>query len=255
MQTLNAQLPAERLWSGVRRYWRVVRVVGHIFYGLALAAALRAFWLPYRPTVRRQALRWQQQLLALLGVEVERVGLPDPEAGLVVANHISWLDIPVLGAHQDVHFLSKAEVRDWPLIGGLANAAGTLFIRRGSGESRSKASEIAGHIRAGRRVLVFPEGTTTEGRQLRRFFSPLFQAAVEAGVPVQPVVVQYLDAYGRVDVEPAFIGDDEFHHHLWRLLRRDCIRVRVLYLPSLARAEAEQLCQRSHTAIQRHLPG
>ncbi len=238
----------------LRRYWRALRVLIHIGYGLCLALVLRAHRRPFAAAVRDHAQRWQQRLLTLLAAEVERVGVPDPGAGLVVSNHISWLDIPVLGAVQNVHFLSKAEVGDWPLIGVLAKAAGTLFIRRGGGESGRKAIEIAGHLRAGRQIIVFPEGTTSDGRQLRRFFAPLFQSAVDADVPVQPVVIQYLDVFGQPDTEPAFIGDDEFHRHLWRLLRRDHVRVRVLYLPALHDQDAESLCRRSRRAIAAHLP-
>lgn len=253
MATLLIDRASEDLAVVVRRQWRALRVLLHIVYGLWLALIWRAFWQPFAPSVRRRAQRWQQQLLCLLAVEVERVGTPDRSAGLVVSNHVSWLDIPVIGAYQDVHFLSKAEVRDWPLIGALATAAGTLFIRRGAGESRQKALEVAGQLSVGRQVVVFPEGTTSDGLQLKRFFSPLFHSAVLAGTSVQPVVIQYLDAYGDIDTEPAFIGNDEFHRHLWRLLRRDHVRVRVLYLPSEQADSAEQLCSRCHGAIARRL--
>lgn len=249
-----------RLCGGVggelRRGYRLVRVLVHILYGLLLALLLGAYWQPQAPRVRRAAQRWQQALLGILSVNVEVVGEPNAQARFLVSNHISWLDIPVIGAAQNVHFLSKAEVRDWPLIGLLASAAGTLYIRRGSGESRNKAEELAGYLAQGRRVLVFPEGTTTTGQQLRRFFPALFRAPVSAQVVTQPLAVRYLDAQGRVDEQPAFIGADTFQGHLWRLLRRDCIRVQLLWLPSLPPGgDASVVCRLAQRSIERAVSG
>jgi 1-acyl-sn-glycerol-3-phosphate acyltransferase len=104
---------------------------------------------------------------------------------------------------------------------------GTLFIKRGSGESGRKALEIADRLKRGHTVLVFPEGTTTDGTSLRRFFPQLFDAPLMADVPVQPLAVRYLDDSGAPDAAMAFIGDDEFHHHLWAMLLRNRIRVRL----------------------------
>ena len=240
----------------LRRAWRVFRVAVHLLYGFLLAICLLAFWRPYSSMVRRAAQHWQKTLLHILSVDVEVIGIPDASARFLVSNHISWLDIPVIGAQCNVHFLSKAEVRKWPLIGQLSVAAGTVFIKRGAGESQQKSREVAEHLQRGRTVLVFPEGTTTDGTGLRRFFPQLFNAPLIAGTDVQPVAVRYLDAYGRVDTQPAFIGEDEFHHHLWALLRRDVIRVRVYFLPILNAAKAEQdevesLCRKSRDAIGR----
>jgi 1-acyl-sn-glycerol-3-phosphate acyltransferase len=205
-------------------------------------------------------------------MEVEEIGRPSANARFYVSNHISWLDIPVIGAAQNVHFLSKAEVRDWPLIGQLASAAGTLYIRRGSGESGSKAAELAGYLAQGRPVLVFPEGTTSNGRQLRRFFPALFCAPALAQVATQPLALRYLDAHGGVDERPAFVGDDTFQAHLWRLLRCDRLRVQLCWLPSieppiaprelqsalpseLPRKEAAVLCAQAQQSIEKVVSG
>ena len=253
-QPVSLQGERDGLMIDLRRYWRAARILAHIGYGLFLALILLAFWRPHSRLVRAAAGRWQQRLLAILAVDVEVIGQPDARARFLVSNHVSWLDIPLIGAQRDVYFLSKAEVRDWPLIGGLAVAAGTLFIRRGAGESRQKAKELAGHLDAGRTVLVFPEGTTSDGRQLKRFFAQLFAAPVLAGQSVQPVLVQYLDARGSVDPEPAFIGDDEFTAHLWNLLRRDLVRARLIFLPSLPVGDdPEHLCLQARESIERAL--
>lgn len=238
-----------------RRLWRLTRVMMHIARGLVLAVALGAFRNPHRPRIQQTARRWLAQLLVILGVELETRGAPASGPVLFVSNHVSWLDIPVLGGQTGCCFLSKAEVRDWPLIGHLAAAAGTLFIKRGKGESGRKATEIAGHLSDGRRILVFPEGTTTDGSALRCFFPQLFQAPVEAGVPVQPVALRYLDEPGDVDRALAFIGDDTFHAHLWSMLRRARIRVRVDYGPLLSpdTEGRDRLCARARAAVAERL--
>ncbi|WP_111657176.1 lysophospholipid acyltransferase family protein [Isoalcanivorax indicus] len=245
-------------WPPLRRLWRLLRVLLHIGYGLWLALRLRAVQAPHTAPVRRAARQWAAQLLRLLRVEVVWCG-PAPQAGAFLAsNHVSWLDIPVLCAHGDVHFLSKAEVQDWPLVGRLALAAGTLFIRRGSGESRLKADEIAAHLRSGRTICVFPEGTTTDGHAVRRFFRPLFAAPVQAAAPVQPVALRYRNEQGHPDSQVPFIGDDAFHTHLWALLLRDRIRVTVTCCAPLPAAEVaamtpEQLAETTHALVQRAL--
>lgn len=234
----------------LRRLWRLLRVLTHIFYGLLLAVVIGAFWRPYRPVVQRATRHWLGGLLDILAVRMEVVGEPLPGTVFLVSNHVSWLDIPLIGVQKPVHFLSKAEVRDWPLIGLLAQAVGTLFIRRGSGESQRKSEEIADHLRAGRTVLIFPEGTTTDGRTVRRFFPQLFAAPLLAAVPVQPLALRYLDDQGHTDGDLAFIDDDEFHLHLWQMLRRDRIRVRLCWGSSLsAGADREHLARLAQCSV------
>lgn len=257
-QGLMGSLRAAHPWPQLRRLWRLFGVLLHIGYGLWLALRLRAVQAPHSAAVRDAARQWAAQLLGLLRVEVVWFG-PAPQPGAFLAsNHVSWLDIPVLCAQGDVHFLSKAEVRDWPLIGRLAQAAGTLFIRRGSGESRLKAEEIAAHLRAGRTICVFPEGTTTDGCSVRRFFRPLFAAPVLAAAPVQPVALRYRDEQGHLDSQVPFIGDDAFHSHLWALLLRDRIRVSVTCCTPLPASEVadlapETLAETSHALVLRAL--
>jgi lyso-ornithine lipid O-acyltransferase len=244
------------LWPELRRLWRLLRVVLHIFYGLLLATVIGAFWHPYRPLVRRATRHWLSSLLAILAVRVDVRGEPVDGTAFVVSNHVSWLDIPLIGVQRPVHFLSKAEVRDWPLIGLLAQAVGTLFIRRGSGESLRKSEEIAEHLKLGRTVLVFPEGTTTEGSSVKRFFPQLFSAPALAGVPVQPLALRYLDSCGQHDASLAFIGDDEFHLHLWQMLRRDDVRVSLCWgAPFLADEDRDQLARRAHASVAAMLAG
>lgn len=146
---------------------------------------------------------------------------------LFVANHISWSDIPILGAITPMRFLSKAEVGAWPVIGWLAHQAGTLFIERGNGQARRVKTQISACLEAGESVLVFPEGTTSTGVTVLPIHGLLLTAAKTTGRPIQPVTVGY-----RRDCRPdslaPFIGDDSFHHHLIRLLKQKPTRVDVV---------------------------
>ncbi|MCH8543398.1 MAG: 1-acyl-sn-glycerol-3-phosphate acyltransferase [Alcanivorax sp.] len=236
----------------LRRLGRLVRVVLHILGGLWLALRIDAVRRPHQPRVRVAARQWAAQLLTILRVEVCWQG-PVPASGtFLVSNHISWLDIPVLAAHGDIHFLSKAEVRQWPLVGRLALAAGTLFIRRGSGESTQKAAEIATHLRDGRSICVFPEGTTTDGTHVRRFFRQLFEAPLQADVMVRPLAIRYLAVDGSADQQVPFIGDDVFQRHLWQLLLRDHIRVSVVCAEPLSPTQysnADSLSRAAHASV------
>ncbi|EKF73804.1 1-acyl-sn-glycerol-3-phosphate acyltransferase [Alcanivorax hongdengensis A-11-3] len=229
----TSSLPAAGPWAQLRRLWRVLRVVVHLAWGFLLALLLGAFWSPYRPVVLAAKQRWCQGFLRIIGVQLTVQGQPCAAPALLVSNHVSWLDIPVIASCRHLYFLSKAEVGDWPLIGMLARAVGTLFIKRGSGESGRKAEEIAARLRQGHTVLVFPEGTTTDGSGPRRFFAQLFAAAPLAAVPVQPLAIRYLDDSGQPDRGLAFIGDDEFHTHLWQMLLRERIAVRLIFTPPL----------------------
>jgi 1-acyl-sn-glycerol-3-phosphate acyltransferase len=256
MTTLERSLSspeAPGFGAHLRRLYRVARIFGHILHGWVLALALDAFRRPRRPVVRRATRRWLIRTLAILGVEIEVDGEAIRGPALLVSNHVSWLDIPVLGSLRELHFLSKAEVRDWPLLGPLAAAAGTLFLRRGRGEARRRRADIAHQLGRGRTVLVFPEGTTTDGRAVKRFHGRLLGAAGDAGVPVQPVTVRYCTETGEIDPAVAFIDDDEFSHHLWHLMLRDRIRVRVTFHEPLVsrgdEADTDALADEAREAV------
>jgi 1-acyl-sn-glycerol-3-phosphate acyltransferase len=177
---------------------------------------------------------WLAGVCRILRVQVVMQGRPQ-SGGLVVANHVSWLDIPVLASVWHGAFLAKAEVGDWPLIGWLVRHAGTVLIRRRSADSLGRAvGRMCGHMRRGGGVCMFPEGTTTDGRGLRRFQPRLFEAAIAADARVQPVALRYVDADGQRHPVAPFIGDDDFVSHLLRLLRGPPLRAELVFLPPLA---------------------
>ena len=139
---------------------------------------------------------------------------------LLVANHISWLDILVIHAAVYCRFVAKSEVRHWPLIGTLATGAGTLYIER---DSRRDALRVVHHmadsLKAGDVLAVFPEGTTSDGVSLLPFHGNLVQAAISTQAPVQPVALQFTDAAsGATCLTPCYIGDDTLFESVWRTL-------------------------------------
>lgn len=205
--------------SSLRAAWRLGRGVLHALAGLGIIL----FVFPRRAEAQRHAhvQAWALQMLALLGVRLELHGQP-PRTGpvLLVANHISWLDILVMHAARHCRFVAKAEVRRWPLIGTLASGAGTLYIER---ESRRDAMRVVHHmadsLKRGEIVAVFPEGTTSDGLDLLPFHGNLIQAAISADAPAQPVALSFIDSRtGRTSLAPCYIGNDTLVESLWRTL-------------------------------------
>jgi 1-acyl-sn-glycerol-3-phosphate acyltransferase len=153
---------------------------------------------------------------------------------LLVANHISWLDILVMHAARHCRFVSKSDIQHWPLIGALATAAGTLYIERASRRDAMRVvHRMADALRAGEVVAVFPEGTTGDGVQLLPFHANLLQAAISTDAPVVPVALQFLDARsGQTSLAPCYVGDDTLIGSIWRTLTTPGITAVVTYGPA-----------------------
>ncbi|HEX4895247.1 MAG TPA: lysophospholipid acyltransferase family protein [Solimonas sp.] len=231
------------------RLWvRATALVVHLVWGLALALALR---LDVSGRLMPEALAgaWSRRMLRIFGIRLRVQGAPLAGARLTVANHVSWLDIPLLSATQLTRFVAKSEIRDWPVAGTLAEAAGTLFIRRSRGGARPLLDRLVPHLQQTRHaVTLFPEGTTTDGSQVLPFHARLFAAAQEAGCPVQPVALRYGRAADGRNLAP-FIGDDDLVSHILRLLREPALEATLIYCEALAPAPREQLAVQAHAAI------
>ncbi|MGW6894485.1 lysophospholipid acyltransferase family protein [Streptomyces chartreusis] len=165
--------------------------------------------------------RWCRWVVRAAGVRVRIVGPLAPEGGLLlVANHVSWLDIPLLAAVRPARMLAKSEIRDWPVAGRLTAGSGALFIDRDRIRALPETvARIADALRAGQAVTVFPEGSTWCGRAQGSFRRAAFQAALDAGVPVQPVRLHYGLASGASGTAAAFVGDDSLPASVWRVVR------------------------------------
>lgn len=238
----------------LRAWLRVARLLQTLTVGLVLASFVSLLVrLPGgdRMPLRQRLTCWYlARLSAALPFEVKVHGELPRQPMLWVSNHVSWVDIPLLGALQPLTFLSKAEVRQWPVAGWLAEKAGTLFIRRGSGDARMINAQLATHLSRGRSLLVFPEGTTTDGRDLRTFHGRLMASAIDAGVPVQPVALRYRRHEQPCDLAP-FIGDDDLVSHLWRLFDSDrgVVEIHLLAPLSSVHQDRSLLAQQARNAI------
>ncbi|MFD5568466.1 lysophospholipid acyltransferase family protein [Streptomyces cadmiisoli] len=195
-------------------------------WGVLRLAALTALvlagitLLPFGRRVPAGAVRrWARVIVRAAGVRVRITGAPAPTGGvLLVANHISWLDIPLLAAVRPARMVAKTEIRQWPVAGALAARAGVLFIERDRLRTLpGTVAHIAGLLRSGTAVGVFPEGSTWCGRAQGTFRRAAFQAALDAGVPVQPVRIRYRLAGGPASTAPAFVGEDSLLASLWRV--------------------------------------
>lgn len=251
--------PAESLPSPAApettRLTRSLRVAGLVLLllGGLLTVVLCFAFIPSR-WQQRLKQGWSALMLRCLGIRLH-VSLPHLQAGsLVVANHVSWVDILALNAAYPTGFVSKAEVRQWPLIGWLAARNDTIFLRRGSrGHARIVNAEIARHLSAGKNLTVFPEGTTTDGTHMLHFHAALLQPALEISKPLVAVALAYQNADGSRSLAPAYIGDTSLGQSLQTILGCRTLVARVVscgcYLPEdgdrrqLAHLSREAICE------------
>ncbi|KFC64262.1 1-acyl-sn-glycerol-3-phosphate acyltransferase [Massilia sp. LC238] len=202
----------------IRLALRLARVVVHLVAGLATCALV--FPLVSLATRERLTRRWSRKLLGLCRVSVEQApGAPVLEHALIVANHVSWLDIFVINALHPCRFVAKAEIRSWPVLGWLAAAAGTVFIARGNRrELRHIFKGLVTVLQEGQRVAFFPEGTTSRQGEVLPFHANLFEAAIDAKVAVQPYALSYVDASGAYHHSVDYTGDTTFVDSLFTIL-------------------------------------
>lgn len=199
----------------VRAAFRLARVGLHLLWGAATVSVAYP-WIDarFRRALKR---RWSRQLLETLGIRLKvSAGATAVPSGLVVSNHISWLDIYVINALTPAAFVSKDEVKQWPLIGWLCAHTETIFLERGSRAAAQRTREtIVDYLQSGVHVAVFPEGTTTGGDRVLTFHSALFQSAIDAETPIIPLALRYIDRQGNPSRAPAYDGDIT----MWQCLR------------------------------------
>lgn len=214
--------------------FRFIRLFLHLIEGVLTTVLIFPFVGQHKLNILIR--NWSRRLLKIVRVKVKISGAPpaDVNNAIFVANHISWLDMFLLHSVQAMRFISKADVRDWPIAGKMVANSGTLFIERGK---RSDAKRINGDILAtlgaGERVAFFPEGTTGEGKGVRMFHSSLLQAAINAQAQVWPVAIRYVTERGDIDTDPAYV-DATFGACLKRILSKPQIYAELAFLPPLA---------------------
>jgi 1-acyl-sn-glycerol-3-phosphate acyltransferase len=226
--------------ASLRGAWRLARGTLHGVHGLLVVLLL----FPHLDLAGRQArIRWWAgKMFRMLGMRLEVAGDFRPGAKLLVANHISWLDIlAVHAACPAARFVSKAEVRQWPLVNRLVDSARTLYLQRERARDALRVvHEMAQALKVGDTVAVFPEGTTGAGHELLPFHANLLQAAISTGTPVQPVALRYADADAAVSTAADFTGDITLLQSLWALARARAMVVHVQVLAAHATAHADR---------------
>lgn len=213
--------------------WRLLRLAPHVLHGLWIVK--RRFELMTAAQKHGRIQWWSVKTLRILGIELKCQGQALPAGHLVVANHISWLDIAAVHAVlPQARFVSKADVKHWPLVGALVEGAGTLFIERTSKRDALRVvHQTAAALQAGDCVAVFPEGTTGAGPELLPFHANLLQAAVSTGAPVLPVVLRWYEPNERFSSAARFIGDTTLAQSLWRIASAKDLGIDVQLLPSV----------------------
>lgn len=194
---------------------------------------------------------WAGMLCSIFGLKLSIRGGFRTGASLVVANHISWIDIPLLRSASMMSFVSKGEVQKWPLVGWVAVASDTVFHQRGSHDSASGVSTVmAERLQRGRKVAIFPEGGILPGHGVNRFHARLFAAAVDSGSPVQPVMIRYL-IDGCHYPEKSFIPGEYFIANVFRLLKQKSCTADVSVLPVIdpAGKRRRELATESERAV------
>lgn len=208
------------------RALRLTRLTLHVFWGVTLVGAIYPFVRDSRRLWFKQ--QWSRKLLDILAVRLDAQLAGAAPGCLIVANHISWLDIFALNAARPVAFISKAEVRQWPLIGLMSAKADTIFLQRGSrGHAKIVNEQIDAMLKSDKDVAVFPEGTTTDGTHLLGFHAALLQPAISAGRPLQPVAISYHEADGSRSLAPAYIGDTTLLQCITTIISRRSLSVCV----------------------------
>lgn len=213
---------------------RGLRLALHLVYGLVLAISYPWFGLSAR---RRILQRWSTGLLVVLNIRVTFAAkgeIQDGHPGLIVSNHVSWLDVFVLNSVIPMRFVAKSEVRGWPVIGWLCVRAQTLFIERGKMRSAARINtSMAELLQCGESLAVFPEGTTTDGAQVANFHSSLLQPAIDAGSQVHPIAIRYQDGRGERSHDATYIDEISLGQSIWRILCSPQLQVRLLLTPAL----------------------
>ena len=236
--------------------WRVPLFLLHVLVGLPLA--LLSFTPPARAihvgdeNLNAWMIRWWSRWLCrTFGVRIMPGSqLPAPPR-LIVANHSSWLDVLVMSSLGHLHFVSKAEIASWPLIGQVASIAGVIFHSRGSSDSLSDAAEaLMKAIHSGGHAIIFPEGGVNDAITIRRFHARLFKAAIETGCDIQPVCIRYVRDRA-ISVETSFRDRESTGNNMLRLLFAPACQAEIMILPAFPPGDysRRELAEQAYTIV------
>jgi len=246
----------------LRLIYRVPWFVLHLLIGTPLTvlsqfAPGRAIRVGARPLSEFMLTWWSAMMCRIFGLRRRVSGGLQPGAQLVVANHISWIDIPLMHSVAAMGFVAKAEIGDWPVIGWLADLGNTVFHHRGSHDSASGVQGLmAQGLEAGERIAIFPEGGILHGPGIKRFHARMFGAAISAGAPVQPVMLRYSRA-GKLYEDITFRPNEHFLANFLRLMRQPECVAEVCFLPPLQPAgrQRRELAEQAEAAVRAAFAG
>jgi 1-acyl-sn-glycerol-3-phosphate acyltransferase len=230
--------------------WRIAAALVHLLHGALICAAVFPFITPEQRL--RRVGWWSARMLRRLGIGLHSQGEPHGGASLVVANHISWLDILAINAVHPSRFVSKSDVRRWPLIGWLVACGGTLFIERERKRDALRVvHQVADALRKGQTIALFPEGTTSLGHGLLPFHANLLQAAVSTGTPIQAVALRFSDATEAVSQAAAYVGDTHLLRSLWSVVTASQMHAQLQWLQPVLPAgeDRRELSERLKTQL------
>ncbi len=262
MDTATISLPIRDRMRPLRYLWRVPLLLLHTVLAILLAAFVIS-WNRHsvmqdgrEPFAHKMIRWWSTMMLRIFGLRSVRFGQPLADSVLFVANHTSWIDIVLLHSQRAVCFVAKAEIARWPLVGWLAASGGTIFHRRGSNHSLAAVMQVmVERLRAGRSVAVFPEGGTGHAGVLKVFHARIFQAALDAETPLQPVALRFARDGKRI-VDAGFREHESFMANFLRLLGSEPMDAEVHFLqpvpatPDARRKMAELSRERIAAALE-----
>ncbi len=208
----------------------------HCGLHIGRAVLICALIFPFIDATARMAHveRWCRRTLTVLGIGVRCSGAPNTGATLFVANHVSWIDILVMMSVRPMRFVSKSDVRGWPVIGWLVACGGTLFMMRAIAHMQDQLVHlVADALKAGDPIAMFPEGTTSDGHGVLPFHANLLQAAIATAVPVQAIALRFSDIHAPISPAAAYIGDMTLVQSLWAVARATDLTAHVTVLPAL----------------------
>ena len=208
------------MMNSLRGTLRLLHLIVHLFKGLFLSYTKLHGTQSHDISVAQHKIiqTWLHRSAEIIGIDIQIHGTPTHAPTFVVANHISWLDILIISSVLPVSFLSKAEIRSWPVIGTLAAKAGTLFIHRGSKNGAAEAIQLMQKkLKSGHSVASFPEAKTTHGIEVHTFHPRLFAAAIDTGILVQPVAIRYPHEDGTHPHVP-YVDEANIISHSFRIM-------------------------------------
>ena len=222
-----------------------------------LGAAFRGLWrhrrLPENAS-RAESAQWLHEV-CITGLDAMRARLSvsgtPPTHGLIVSNHLSYLDILCYSAAVPCVFVSKAEVEQWPIFGKYARWSGTVFVQRHDRGDAARANvQVGESLKNGVPVVLFPEGTTTDGHRLLRFHSTMLQPAIDVGAPITPCAIRYDLDDGDPSREVAWWGDMTLMPHVWNVMGKKSVRARIVFgEPMIARGDRKALGHVLHEQV------